>query len=139
MLDKTMQTSLEKIIEVLNEFGGYFTFNDDFGREFVVAPKEMVERDCCHVEEKQLALPETEATLDTDLPSADEMLDKINRDIALYKEQQDEDLEPVTTESEELELVDDAVEMPISGDEVEPPRRVRFEPLRGDLPPELQE
>lgn len=55
------------------------------------------------------------------------VLERINRDIALYRQQVAEEPAPGVGVLDEGELLAAA------------PLRVHFEPLRGDLPPELQE
>ncbi len=69
--------------------------------------------------------------------SADEMLDVINHDIATYTKMRQEDealAQEILAEIEKEEPQSMLFESPLP-----PPIRVRFEPLRGDLPPDLQE
>lgn len=128
--------TLNQIIEVLRELGGYFTFTDSAGEEYVVMRKQDAGqlRSSARQPEVQLVLPPSPT-----LPSntADLLLDRINRDIALYQEAQEQFDDLAIPEEESNDetrepLTQDAAPTP-------PPRRVRFEPLRGDLPPELQE
>lgn len=128
-------TTLDNIIDVLRELGGYFTFTDATGEEYVIMRKQ----DMGHLpspanqSEVQLVLPPS-PTLSVN--TADLLLDRINRDIALYQEAQEQFDDLAITEDE----TDITPETSTEGTApVPPPRRVRFEPLRGDLPPELQE
>ncbi len=125
------ETSLQRITFILKELGGYFTFFDDDGREFVVVRKE----DAAKIANK---VPETQLTLQPQLAptpepvTADDVLEKINRDIAYFNAlQEDEgDFDDIGIDTEKTTPEDS---------QLPPPKRVRFEPLRGDLPPELQE
>lgn len=137
---------LESALAVLKEVGGYFVFKDETGEQFVIMDKGEFD-DLSKVSSKkgkQLSLSSTlldsakeqkkEEELDLvdaekDKVSVDEILEKINRDIALYK---------LLQEEEEIDVMEGVEE-----EEIDEPvlisQKVRFEPLRGDLPPELQE
>ncbi len=122
--------TLNQITDVLREIGGYFTFTDERGEEVVVTRK----RDVAQLSTVRLE-PEVQLTLPPSQPetvqSADELLERINRDIALYRNTQEETFDDIAIPEGEKKL-EETNPLP-------PPRRVRFEPLRGDLPPELQE
>ncbi|MBI4021885.1 MAG: hypothetical protein HY372_00855 [Candidatus Andersenbacteria bacterium] len=105
--------------------GGYFVLRAEDGEAFVVMPKSEFDR-----LDKQAGSHEVQLTLPADAGmaggavrstqrEADEVLERINREIALYQAGKEQD---------------DALE-----DELIKSPAVRFEPLRGDLPPELQE
>lgn len=134
--------TLQKVLEILREAEGYFVFRDEMGAEFVLTRKEdfggaVGERSS----EKQLelaplrqgfaglatAVRETAERMDT-TPAF--VLDSINREIARY-----------TEEEREREIDDLSIEA--GKDRPRPPKRfgkkIRFEPITGDLPPELQE
>lgn len=142
-------SSLDQIFKVIAEFGGYFVLPSEDGTEFVVVEKNNYDSLSFEGQEVQLSLPEAECNCGANVGSADEMLEKINRDIALFRFQQDEQEELDLVVDEELSEVpvevvseDSYSEENTNQDgevELPPPRRVRFEPLRGDLPPELQE
>jgi hypothetical protein len=141
--------SLEVIVAALKGMGGgYFVLRDDDDAQYVVMPVQEFEKlSAKPADEVQLSLPSASARTSSPAPArrpaetavssaasaaaaevdADEVLERINREIALYQESQQE---------EAAELLGAA------GDEAaasEAGKRVRFEPLRGDLPPELQE
>lgn len=123
--------TLRKVVDILQELDGYFTFSDGRGEEYIVARK----KDAASLmgqanePEVQLVLPPSPPTT---VNTADELLDRINADIALYQEAQ-EQFDDLAIPSEETSAsTEETVPLP-------PPRRVRFEPIRGDLPPELQE
>lgn len=139
------------VIAALRELGGYFVFPAGDGREYVITAKEDFEDLQQSVRDVQLALPGAGEV--EEVPSAGDMLDKINRDIALFQWQQDQDRQGQDPEEEEMEFDSEEIEQgdmveeeepTLVGEELqkrayEPPRRIRFEPIRGDLPPELQE
>lgn len=136
---------LKSLLTVLKEVRGYFVFKDESGEQFVILGKEEFEDLSESPSEtgKQLSLSsallnnalekgaEEDEADDTeeDKVSADDILEKINRDIALYKLLQEEE-----GESDVMEGIEKELNEPVSIS-----HRVRFEPLRGDLPPELQE
>ena len=123
----TEGTLIEAIQKVLRELGGYFVWEAADGEEYVMLSRQDFDQRVSKAEDTQLGLlSRVPASNDAPRWTADDMLDKINRDVALYQLQRAE---------EEEEQGDDAVEPlpPIQG------KRVTFEPLRGDLPPELQE
>lgn len=133
---------LQKALAVLREAGGYFVFRDEAGAEFVLTRKaDFGGAGGGKNSEKQLelgplkegfvglatAVRETAERMDT---TPGFVLDSINREIARY-----------TEEEREREIDDLSVEA--AKDRPRPPKRfgkkIRFEPITGDLPPELQE
>lgn len=144
--------SLKDIVTLISGTGGYLVFPGEDGREYVVADREDFEGGVSR--EVQLAFPVSDDDSE-EPPTADDILEKINRDIALFQMQQEEEDSQFEDYSDEEEadqhshepVLSDALETSYAsfsreedlGDEVEPPRRVRFEPLHGDLPPDLQE
>ena len=126
--------SLVDILRLLSQLDGYMVVKHD-GEEYVISRISSLNEDM--PKERQLELDDAPVVMDQ-AETADEMLEKINRDIAMFQLQQEDDLS-----TDELDISQD--EEPIVEDEEElidenirPPRRVRFEPLRGDLPPDLQ-
>lgn len=114
---------LEPITRVLKQYGGYFTFSDEEGNEFVVTSGDEFRSGTAT--ETQLPLPAVPNELASQKAQAEEALEKINREIALHQLQlSEENFDELT---------------PAPADDLRPPLRVRFEPLTGDLPPELQE
>ncbi|MFH1354077.1 MAG: hypothetical protein ABIH36_02215 [bacterium] len=115
---------LSQALVSLRELGGYFVFKDEVGEEYVLLSKrEFDGRQASDEPEVQLSLADA-PKLETEA-RADYVLERINREIALYQLRQQED--------EMAEMTDEEAE------QLERGARVRFEPLRGDLPPELQE
>ena len=110
--------SFEDLLDVLQEWDGYFVFHHE-GEEFVIGRKEELERVSSEESEIQLELPSAEQSL---AEGDADVLERINRDIALFQEQFIDD-----------DIVDEDIP---SNDEA---TKVRFEPLRGDLAPDLQE
>lgn len=66
--------------------------------------------------------------------TADDMLEKINRDLALYQLQQEDQVMEEVEETDVGEVARSQFPLPPKSG-----KSVRFEPLRGDLPPDLQE
>lgn len=123
-------TLFDHLLVALKELGGYFTFPGGDGEHFVVLRKADFDA-LTAPREVQLPLASASPTV-----TADEILEKINRDIALFQGQTEE----VTNLNEaEVPLPPIAPETTADEFSLPAPRRVRFEPLRGDLPPELQE
>ena len=134
---------LESVLTALRELGGYFVWRGSDGQEYIVTSRQEFDARTRLARDTQLGLLDRARAADAPgaLPAgrqgwtADDMLEKINRDLALYQLQQQEELE------EEVEEVEDVLDengdqlplAPIAG------KHVRFEPLRGDLPPSLQE
>lgn len=146
------QDLLESVLMVLKEIEGYFVFKDEAGKEFVILSKEDFDGldESSSKEEKQLSLSsallssalekrEEEKMSDVDdraeeKVSADDILEKINRDIALYNLLQEEEVESDVLERIEEDEIVKGLDEPVLNSQ-----KVRFEPLRGDLSPDLQE
>jgi len=121
--------TLDNVATLLRELGGYFTFIAQDGEEYIVAAKKDVSR----IGRSDQVQPELQLPLPpaaSNQFAANELLDRINRDIALYQAVQEQ------FDDVDIVVEDNAAPNPAP---TPPPRRVRFEPLRGDLPPELQE
>lgn len=132
---KSMKESLEPILSVLKDLGGKFSFMDEDGTRFVLATEEALAAEWAEVEidvEQQLTLPQADMVSQAirkhmETPIEDDVLERINRDIALaYASEQ---------ETGEADEIDDLAAQP---DYPKPPR-IRFEPLKGDLHPDLQD
>src|SRR3989344_3503891 len=131
-----LKETLQPILNTLRDLGGKFSFTDEDGNQFVLASKEVFEGEQEKPQEQQLTLPQAETVSRAirkhiDIALQDDVLDRINRDIALTY--------ALKQELEEEEVLDDLNAS--SDDDLAVPHdaRIRFEPLRGDLPPELQE
>src|SRR5687767_4498131 len=120
-----------RLLSVLKEIDGYFVVTDGEGEEYIVVKRSDFERRAPINSEVQLPLPSRTGTGEDILESAGDVLERINREIADYYVQQAEQ-DFVEPEEESSSLTQSSFTVP-------PPRRVRFEPLSGDLPPELQE
>jgi hypothetical protein len=105
---------LDQVCAALAALGGYFVWRDRQGEEYVVLSR----RD---FEAKLAAAADAQLDLLNPPKGAGETLERVDRDLAVYQLEQE-------AEAEEQRL-----RLPKA------PRVVRFEPLRGDLPPELQE
>jgi hypothetical protein len=113
---------LTSIFEALRETaGGYFVLRDDDGEEYVIASKHEFDSREGNGREREIQLP-----LPQREPNPFEVADDINREIALYQAGQFEEVGKSDLWGDDSE-------------DEEAGKRVRFEPLRGDLPPELQE
>lgn len=134
--------ALQRIFEVIREFKGYFVLTDEHGEHYVLIRKDDFEHSVFSHTEVQLSLPT--APVSVNLQSfgerrgtADDVLERINREIATYHLQQSEE-EIVEPEHDISSAFSRSTGQP-AATLIAPPRHVRFEPLRGDLPPELQE
>lgn len=143
---KPLKETLQPILRVLQDLGGMFSFMDEDGNQFVLASKDAYEGQLAKPQEQQLALPQAETVsraIRKHIDSAlqDDVLDRINRDIALayalkQELEEEEVLDDVSEQGEDEMLFSPSIP-PVSHDAREP--RIRFEPLRGDLPPDLQD
>lgn len=143
--------TLQKVLDILREAGGYFCFTDAAGEEFVVSRKGDFVDSEERMSEKQLPLPplhhtqagqattslaeavrKTARQLDT---TPEFILDSINKEIASYHQEERE------REIDDLSLSFDKTPpfAKASGGRQDKGKRIRFEPIHGDLPPELQE
>lgn len=122
---------LALVLAALKELGGYFVWADLDGEEYVIMSRRDFEARLTASREEQLELlgrADRSGSIG-DHWTADDMLEKINRDLALYQLQREE----------EETKIDEAPAGGQEGQPGTPGKKVRFEPLRGDLPPELQE
>lgn len=145
--EPSLKETFQPILRVLRDLGGKFSFTDEEGNQFVLASKEAFEGEQEKVQEQQLSLPQAETVsrairkhIDSTLE--DEVLDNINRDIALAyavkQELEEEVMDDLAAISEGEVEMEEAQEFSTNRNIPVPPR-IRFEPLRGDLPPDLQE
>lgn len=128
---QSLMDQLEPILSVLRSTDGYFVFRDREGEEYVLVRALDLKNMSESSDEKQLPLPKAEPRQVSGMHGSghtlDEVLERINREIALFQAQREESM---SVQEEENEREDSREQ---------PSLRVRFEPLRGDLPPELQE
>jgi len=129
-----LREAVEPVLRVLSQLGGHFTFTGQQGEQFVIARKTDFD-----AMKKQVATPERQlpmaAARRPEIENLDDVLSRINREIALFQSRHDEELDDV--QEDDVIMVEEAeaeFEAPVP-----PPVRLRFEPIRGDLPPELQE
>lgn len=127
---KPLREALTPILDTLKQLSGKFTFMDEDGTQFVLATADTLQPDQGKPQEQQLALSQAESVAravrkHVDASLGDDVIERINRDIAL------------TASSEQLEQQDEIEDLI----ELQPGIRasIRFEPIKGDLPPELQE
>ena len=143
---KNIKETLEPILSVLNDLGGKFTFMDDEGREFVLAARETLEYDMCQpVEEQQLELPQVDRVADAirkniDSSIGDDVIDRINRDIAMsHAQEQGEQEDEIDDLASTVDGDTDDITMYSRPTPPPPVQRIRFESDRGDLSPDLQD
>ena len=127
MTDGSLKAVLSPVLRVLRDLGGKFVFTDDDGETFVIMSKSELVKIKQKEEQQQLVLPPAGAVekavrehVPVDLER--DVIERINRDIALAHSE-----EEVATDDIGIQM--DAI----------PAKTVRFESLKGDLPPELQE
>ena len=133
-----------KVLEVLRETGGYFVFRDEGGEEYIVARRRDFDgKKQPEAAERQLPLPsasslaaavrQTARRLDK---TPEFILDSINREIAnTYEEELERELDDLSVEA----AGQGGLTATSAGSRQARGKRVRFEPIHGDLPPELQE
>lgn len=102
---------LPTIFQILRQLDGYIVLRDEAGGEFIISRKAKPAQDT------QLPLPKAKPLA----AAASPVLDSINKEIARYSD-----------ENREKEIDDLSLEAAKG-------KRVRFEPITGDLPPELQD
>ena len=129
MSQNSLKDELAPVLRLLKDLNGTFTFADDEGNVFELARKrEQVAASPVVAGEQQLPLLSShavEAAVRQHAPElADDVIEAINRDIALSQA------------NEEIDVQEDDLALPFEDENVQ---KVRFEPLKGDLPPELQD
>lgn len=150
---KPLKDTLAPLLRVLRDLGGKFSFMDDDGNQFVLASKEAMEEDIVlrQAQDKQLSLPQAQSVArairkHVDSSIEDDVLERINRDIALAAsaEQEEEGIEELDdlaeVGDEEVSTDDDLGDSYVfpPSPHVPKPPLIRFEPLKGDLHPDLQ-
>ena len=129
----SLESLLTHVLAALREVGGYFVWRAEDGQEYVIVSRREFESRSRSVRDTQLDL--LDAPTAAAPWTADDMLEKINHDLALYQLQR---------ENEAEQSLDEVPGKSLDGTQGKPfdvtqGKRVRFEPLRGDLPPSLQE
>lgn len=111
-----LKDMLAPALRVLKSLGGQLVFADDDGEQFVLTTRRVFEEKISP-SETQLPLPHNAYEPPTEMET-------------------EEDVPPWDDEPEVPLGVDDlSLDIPAS----DTPMRVRFEPIKGDLPPDLQE
>lgn len=136
-MQQNLKETLLPLLRVLKQLGGTLVFSDDEGEQYVIARRSDLEKNPSR--ETQLSFHDAAAVsraIKKNLPSDvnDEVLERINRDIALSQVQEEVDLGNLREHGGEIPKRRSAFNAPKP-----PPLRVKFEPIKGDLPPELQE
>lgn len=111
---------LELVLSALKALSGYFVWKDADGEEYVIVARRDFEAIMRESREEQLYLLRG-------MGAGASPRDNINRDLALYQLQREEEEGAGMVEEEGKSF------------DIAQGKKVRFEPLRGDLPPELQE
>ena len=118
-----IRETLAPILRVLKDLGGQFVFSDDEGNEFVIAGRKEFEKRKEKQGKLELAGSHETLLVSTD-DEEDDITELVNQDIAMSREIDDE-------------TVDD---LGLISEHPKPPTvRVKFEPLNGDISPDLQE
>ncbi len=150
---KPLKEALEPVLDVLQQLGGKFTFTDDEGRQFVLASVDALQdeeaRGQAQGKQQQLVFPQADSVAKAlrkhvDSSLGDDVIERINRDIALAASSEqleaEDEIEELVEETEGIE-VEHAYVAPVPP---HPPMRhtdsnkIRFEPIKGDLAPDLQ-
>jgi len=113
------------LLQALKQLGGYFVWQAD-GEEYVLISKKEFDVLKKPVTEIQLGFSVPEET-ESKLREEAAYLDQVNKQLA---DQYEED------EADMLDDIDEIEDEP-AGEGMR--KKVRFEPIRGDLPPDLQE
>jgi len=129
---------LEAIATVLRELQGFFTFSTE-GDEYVVVRKEYFDQLCVRDGEQQLTLPVTPSALEApayfesrqDEEVGDDWLPEPEVDSSAAIADSEDDLG--LHQHRALDDMQFNVPADMAG------IKIRFEPLRGDLPPDLQD
>lgn len=117
-------SKIQAAFEALRQLGGYFVWSDE-GEEFVLIRKEDFDQISRGPAEVQLELDTVDETEPS--PTSDSAyIDKINQQLATQYNNDETDL--LDFDDIEEEATDQGVR-----------KKVRFEPIRGDISPELQE
>lgn len=129
----TMRDAFMPIVRVLKGLGGHFTFTDTDGEQYVVVKKSEFE---AQTQKRETQLRITSVSEEVSFDTDEEDLSRVNEDIAMSHVGQEEgpDDLSVSYQETEIEMSEDAYTPPAP-----PPVRIRFEPIKGDLPPDLQE
>lgn len=151
---KPLKDTLAPLLRVLRDLGGKFSFMDDEGNQFVLASKEALEEGAAlrQAQDKQLSLPQAQSVArairkHVDSSIEDDVLERINRDIALAANAEQDDMDEAEEGDDLAELSEEEISaeddlgdsyvFPPSSHVPKPPI-IRFEPLKGDLHPDLQ-
>lgn len=130
-----LRDELLPAMRVLKALGGTISFYDEDGERFVITCAS--DNDKQRSSDHQLALPTADVVSNAIRKNLDNIeegvLERINRDIALSVSTEDQQGFEGVVELEENEG-DKLFDGPTP-----PPIRVKFEPLKGDLPPDLQD
>jgi|GEM_PF-3452523 hypothetical protein len=118
---------LLNIVEALEHLNGYFVIPVD-GEELVVLRKEEFDKLKENKQEVQLELEDAVHEETVTPEENQEKIDLVNQELAMNQEKADYDIQEPEVELEEDEDLGAG-----------PRTKVRFEPIKGDLSPELQE
>lgn len=156
---KPLKEALEPILDVLQQLGGKFTFMDDEGRQFVLASVDALSEETLRLaalaqgKQQQLVFPQADSVAralrkHVDSSLGDDVIDAVNRDIALAASAEQLELEDPVRQvqgKDEIEELIEETETYVAPVPPHPPvrrtdsDRIRFESVRGDLAPDLQE
>lgn len=134
----SLREAVEPILRVLAQLGGHFTFSDQQGEQFVIIRKQDFDTS------RKAGSLNTEKQLPLSVPSKDSHYEEVaiseedgentNQYLDLYQIKQQEEQALAEEILHELAKEESPYDHPLP-----PPVRVRFEAIKGDLPPDLQE
>lgn len=135
---------LAPLLRVIKQLGGKFVFTDNEGEHYVISQADS--RKSIGDNQKQL-LPARDVVAKAirkhiSVPVDEETIMRVNRDIALMNLQSDDQEDDLAASGQKMPGLNEDKEFNhiySAGRPKPPPLRVRFEPIKGDLPPTLQE
>lgn len=143
---KPLKEALAPILDVLEQLGGKFTFMDENGRQFILASVEALEDETLRIaslvqgKQQELVFPQADSVAKAlrkhvDSSLGDDVIDAVNRDIALAASSEQQ----IQGEEDEIEeLIEEEQSQEANVYTPPLPPRIHFEPVKGDLAPELQ-
>ncbi len=159
---KPLKEALAPILDVLQQLGGKFTFMDDEGRAFVLASIPLAQG-----KQQELVFPQADFVAKAirkhvDSSLGDDIIDAVNRDIALFASSEQVELEDPVRQAQGKDEIEELIEEsegveahtyvpPVpptpaalrqalpTGRQAQGKPRIHFEPIKGDLAPDLQE
>ncbi len=132
-----LRDELMPLLKALKDLGGYIVIPDDEGEEFILGQRILDSQ----YSADDVDVDSLDDFTDGDVDEEDEIVELVNRDIALAQEEEAlDDLGAEENTSDSFDGFDaDTGDSLVDGPPSPPPLRVKFEPIRGDISPDLQE